>query len=160
VTATLAAERRRTFADRSLSRPRIASPWRLAILAAAVLVAGFFVVRALVPARPDPAGINLGAYAIRFAADYRTVAPGEAIRWHYSTRSDKGPFRVELRGTSKNGNPSSKNIEASSAEWIPNLEQLSDLQDRVRVRVVALDMSGPAGKELGSSPEISLPLSR
>lgn len=155
VAATLEEERRKTFAASSRGS-WFNSPWRIAIAAAALLLVGFFVARVLFPGKPEPADKYLGPTAIAFRSDYHTLSPDTVIRWNYVSGSDKGPFLLRLHGTLE-GRPYSKEIQVPSAEWMPTRELLNEMPSPVGLRIVAIDTYKA---EIGSSPEISLTVSR
>lgn len=157
VATTLARERLRTFGDPR--RARGAPVWRRVLLAAALLVGGIFVVRALMPPEPDVPDVILGSEAIRFIGEPRTIGPGRSIRWQHASGSDKGPFAVHLSGELAGGQPFSRVVRVRGAEWAPDDDLVRQLPDPVLVRVVAVDASGHENP-LESSSEIRVSVSR
>jgi hypothetical protein len=156
VQATLEAERRKTFGDSKPARSGVPLT-RALLLAAALLVAGFFVVRALVPAKPVAHDTPLGI-KIRFEHDYETLSPGVPIQWRFGGGADRVFFHVRMRGTDEHGDARSEDIRVQDTEWTPDAEHLSGWKGSVRMWIEAFDRV--AGESLGTSPVISLTVSR
>jgi hypothetical protein len=155
VAATLERARRDTLGG-AAQKPARASTWKVALLAAALLVIGFFVGRALVPSDGDRADTYLGHTAIELRGEIQELSPGTPIRWHYAAGKDRGPFRVMVRDET---GQYAREFPVGTAEWTPTREELRDLPEQVRLRVI-VTTSGVNPEELGSSPEITVRVSR
>ncbi len=157
VASTLREQRLRSFASPASPRRSVA-PWQVSLLAAALLVAGFFVARALFPAKSHTDEVMMGENAIHFDEEYARIDARTVIRWRRPP-SDKGPFIIQVRGRIPGGATYSKELKVSRAEWTPGTELLNEMPGIVLVQVFATDASG-FKDPFQSSPEISLTVSR